>query len=204
MTGRDDDNDRISRLRALIESDEDAPAAASPTVRPAEPAGGGPTRSPLLLVVGAGAAIAVVVVLLLVLRGDSGVKQPDNTTSRRVPVFPTRVTGGVEKGERVTICDDKAGGALAADVVVFGLEEDKVPLYGRTVLIDAYIPNELVGRFQGKNLGDFAVVQGQCGDVVSTTTTTASPPVTEPPPTAPPAEPTTPTQPPDPARGGSQ
>ncbi|MGH9040586.1 MAG: hypothetical protein ACRDZ3_10180 [Acidimicrobiia bacterium] len=61
-----------------------------------------------------------------------------------------------------------------------------------------------MGGFQGKNLGDFAVVQGSCGEVASTTTTTAttSPPATEPPATAPPADPTAPTQPPD--QGGTQ
>ncbi len=149
-------------------------------------------------------AIAVVVGVLVVLGGDSEVKQPEGTTSRRVPVFPTRMAGGIEVGEKVTICDDKAGGALAVDVAVFGLGEEKVALYGRTVLIDVYIPDDLVGRFQGKNLGDFAVVQGSCGEASSTTTTaTTSPPVTAPA-TAPPADPNAPTQPPDPTQGGSQ
>jgi hypothetical protein len=200
----DDDSERISRLRALIEAGEQPDGARPAATRPAEPAGAGTNRSPLVLAIGTGVAIAVVVVVLLALGGDSGVKQPDDTTSRRVSVFPTRIAGGVEKGERVTICDDKAGGALATDVVVFGLTEEKVPLYGRTVLIDAYIPNESVGRFQGKNLGDFAVVQGQCGEGTSTTTTaTTSPPVTEAP-TVPPTDPTAPTQPPDSPQGGSQ
>jgi hypothetical protein len=194
-----DDNERISKLRALIEA-EGQPPGASPASRDVEPAGA-PTRSPLLLAVGAGVGIAVLVVVLLVLGGDSDVKQPEGTTSRRVSVFPTRMAGGVDVGERVTICDDKAGGALASDVVVFGLGEEKVPLYGRTVLIDLYIPDDLVGRFQGKNLGDFAVVQGSCGEVASTTTAKTTPPATEPVTTAP-ADPTAPTQPPD--QGGTQ
>lgn len=191
MSPNEDDADRISRLQALIEAGEQPGVPQRPSTQPAEADRGGRSRSPLLVAVGAGAAIMVMVVVLLAVGGDSSVKQPDDTTSRRVSVFPTRIAGGVEKGERVTICDDKAGGALATDVVVFGLSEEKVPLYGRTVLIDAYIPNEFVGRFQGKNLGDFAVVQGQCGEGVSTTTTAStSPPVTEAP-TGPPADPTT-------------
>ncbi|MGH9281860.1 MAG: hypothetical protein ACRD0S_02870, partial [Acidimicrobiales bacterium] len=190
-----DDNDRISKLRALIGAEGGQPAGLTPPPRePDQP--GTPTRSPLVLAVGAGAVIAVVVGVLLVLGGDSEVKQPEGTTSRRVSVFPTRMAGGIEEGEKVTICDDKAGGALAPDVMVFGLGEEKVPLYGRTVLIDVYIPDDLAGRFQGRNLGDFAVVQGSCGEVSSTTTTTTSPPATVPA-TAPPADPTVPTQPPD-------
>lgn len=154
-----------------------------------------------MLAVGAGVAITAVVGLLLVLGGDSEVKQPEGTTSRRVSVFPARMTGGVDVGEKVTICDDKAGGALATDVVVFGLGEEKSGLLGRTVLIDVYIPDDLVGRFQGRRLGDFAVVQGSCGVVSSTTTAATSQPATEPVTTVT-ADPTVPTQPPD--QGGSQ
>jgi hypothetical protein len=196
-----DENERISKLRALIEAEGDAPRFSAPAARDTEPSSA-PSRSPLVLVIGGGVLIAVVVIALLVLGGDSGVKQPEGTTSRRVSVFPTRITGGIDKGERVTICDDKAGGALAADVVVFGLGEEKVPLYGRTVLIDAYIPDDLVGRFQGKNLGDFAVVQGSCGEVSTTTTettATTSPPTTV---TTAPIDSSVPTQPPD--QGGPQ
>lgn len=196
-----DDNERISKLRALIEAEGQPPGAPAPGPRDVDPAGA-PNRSPLLLAVGAGVGIAVLVVVLLVLGGDSDVKQPEGTTSRRVSVFPTRMAGGVDVGERVTICDDKAGGAVAADVVVFSLGEEKTAFYGRTVLLDLYIPDELVGRFRGKNLGDFAVVQGSCGEVASTTATTA-PPATEPVTTAP-ADPTAPTQPPDPSQGGTQ
>jgi hypothetical protein len=195
-----DDNERISKLRALIEAEGQPPGAPAPAPRDVDPAGA-PKRSPLHLAVGAGVGIALLVVVLLVLGGDSDVKQPEGTTSRRVSVFPTRMAGGVDVGERVTICDDKAGGALAADVVVFGLGEEKTAFYGRTVLLDLYIPDDLVGRFRSKNLGDFAVVQGSCGEVASTTTATTTPPATEPVTTAP-ADPTAPTQPPD--QGGTQ
>lgn len=195
------DNERISKLRALIEAEGDAPRVAAPPARNRDPSPD-PNRSPLVLAIGGGAVIAVVVVALLVVGGDSGVERPDATTSRRVSVFPTRVIGGLEKGDRVTICDDKAGGALASEVLVFGRSEEKAPLYGKTVLIDVYIPNDVVGRFQGKTLGDFAVVDGSCGEVTTTTTemtATTSPPT---PVTTAPIDSSVPTQPPE--QGGPQ